>query len=160
MEKSLFIFLIIINFNCFEEIRKPDYIQRYSITNVSEIDMRIIKKEVVGNTREHFPGYVTLNEYLIKINVQKNNYIAQEDTTLILECFYPNDMVEKIIVNLNTVEWISRTNFNFYFPLIIEKSNWIHFCISTTKEISEQSERERFVSYGLKKYIHLDLKND
>jgi hypothetical protein len=48
------------------------------------------------------------------------------------------------MVNLNKVKWTSEDNFIYSFPLVVEKSGWVYFCISTHSEISQESQGNSF----------------
>jgi hypothetical protein len=119
-------------------------ISKYSITEINEINVRVTKKPIFGNTVEHFTSYVSVNEYTIGINVHKNKNTNISDSTLVLECFFSKESVTKIMVNLDDVEWTSEDNFIYSFLLVVEKSGWVYFCISTSSEISQESQEYRY----------------
>ncbi|MHB1689025.1 MAG: hypothetical protein ACYCVH_16865 [Ignavibacteriaceae bacterium] len=140
----LFIVVTFAYLNCLNAQPETNSLPRYSINDVRETNVRVIKKAVMGMTVEHFTSYISENEYTIKINVRKNKIINIPDSTLILECFFSEKSVTKIIVNLDNVEWTSEDNFSYSFPIVVEKSGWVYFCISTPSEISQESHENRY----------------
>ena len=123
---------------------ETNYSPEYSITDVNEVNVRVTKKPIFGMTVEHFTSYVSVNEYTITINVHKNKDTDILDSTLVLECFFSEKSATKITVNLNKVKWTSEDNFIYSFPLVVEKSGWVYFCISTHSEIPRESQENRY----------------
>ena len=109
------------------------------VTNVS-----VVKNAVLGKTVEHYTSYVDENDYTIRINVHRNEITNIPDSTLTLECFFSEQLVTTIVVNLNNVEWLSEDNFSYSFPLVAEKNGWVYLCISTPSEFTHESWTDRY----------------
>lgn len=104
----------------------------------------VVKMPVLGNTVEHYTSYLNENEYTIRIKVHRNELPNIPDSTLTVECFFSEQVVTIIDVNMNKVEWLSEDNFSYSFLLVVEKSGWVYFCISTPSEISRESRIDRY----------------
>jgi hypothetical protein len=117
---------------------------KYSISGVNQINVRVIRKAVVGNTVEHFTSYVVQNEYSLRLEVIQNKDFQVPDSDLVLECFLSQTAARRIVIDLNEVEWTSDYSFIYTLPLVVEQSGWVSFCISTQSEIEQQSQEDRY----------------
>ena len=123
---------------------KTSLLPKYSITVVEVTNVSVVKNTVLGKTVEHYTSYVNENEYTIRINVNRNEITNIPDSTLTLECFFSEQLVTTIVVNLNNVEWLSEDNFSYSFPLVAEKNGWVYLCISTPSEFTHESWTDRY----------------
>ena len=159
---KIFLLLIVVAFtysNCLDAQPKTNLLSKYSITNMEVTHINVVKNAVLGNTIEHSTSYINENEYTIRINVRRYEITNIPDSTLTLECFFSEQLVTTIVVNLNNVEWLSEDNFSYSFPLVAEKSGWVYFCISMPSEISQESRIDRYRQLKLNagnKILYLD----